>query len=701
MAGYDIEGARKAGYSDEAIARDIADFNKIDYSAAIKGGHSNESIIKGLTVNKAKVEGANAPGATRGLISVLQGPTLGFADEILGGIGGAYDALTKGGGYLPNYRANRDYLRGAAEYEQQQNPYTTGITQAMATAPLSVLRLFGAAPQTARAMAVPNAMAAPTVNMLNQGLTAAGTGAAYGAVGGAGASTADSLGDVGIDALKGGTLSAVLGGGSVPVMRAVGATASNIGQRFSPNRATTAAQLAIAQALARDAEARQIAGNPVIAARRTLPTLGDPAVIADVGGASTRGLLDTMATLPGRTKEAASQFIRQRENVGAAPRMISAAEESMGVQGQRLAPTLEALTIKQAADAAPIYKQLENVSFRADDELVKLLARAPGAHKAAEDAARLRGEPHIDLSLIKAGDDIPWWALDSMKKTLWAMGDRAKESVTKAPTPESRNFDIARVALTDKLDRLSPKDAAGNSIYKKARDAFGDPAELKDAVASGNKIASSIFSSDQTEAKIINVMKNLSKSELEAFKVGAFEGLRTNLGSSLPNRTKMLNAESNPVIVEKLKAIFGGEEGYKKFAQQMDLERRYRLLNATDKGSQTASRGAAIDDLGMGALQDVAGVASGVAGGNPAGITQGLLNLFNRTKMPETTRNELGRILLTGGQEGQNNLRAMMQAGERIARQRQESARRAGVFATTPVGAATGAAAYQMVPGIE
>ena len=695
MAGYDIEGARKAGYSDDAIARDMADFAKIDYSAAIKGGHTNESIIKSLSVNKNKEAGANAPGAVQGLISVLQGPTLGFADEILGGVGGAFDALRKGGGYLPNYRANRDYLRGAAEFQQKQNPVTTGITQAMASAPLSVLRLFGAAPQAA------NAMAVPSVNMLGQGMTAAGTGALFGTVGGAGASTADTLGGVGLDALKGGALSAAIGGATVPVLGIAGAVGGNIAQRFNPTRATTAAQLEIAQALARDREASGLVGNPIIAARTTLPTLGEPAVIADVGGASTRGLLDTMATLPGSTKQAASQFITQRERFGAAPRMIAAADDSMGVQGQRLAPTLEALTIKQAADAAPIYRQLENVSFRADDELVKLLARAPGAHKAAEDAARLRGEPHIDLSLIKAGDDIPWWALDSMKKTLWALGDSAKESVTKAPTPRSRDFDIARVALTDKLDRLSPKDAAGNSIYKKARDAFGDPAELKDAVASGNKIASSIFSSDQTEAKIIDVMKNLSKSELEAFKVGAFEGLRTNLGSSLPNRTKMLNAEANPVIVEKLKAIFGGEEGYKKFAQQMDLERRYRLLNATDKGSQTASRGAAIDDLGMGALQDVAGVASGVAGGNPAGITQGLLNLFNRTKMPETTRNELGRILLTGGQEGQNNLRAMMQAGDRIARQRQESARRAGVFATTPVGAATGAAAYQMVPGIE
>ena len=688
MAGYDIEGARKAGYSDEAIAKDISDLNKIDYTAAIKGGHTNESIIKSLSVNKNKEAGAGAPGYARGLISVLQGPTLGFGDEILGGIGGAYDTLTKGGDYLSNYRANRDYLRGAAEYEQKTNPWTTGITQTMASAPLSVLR-FGAAP-------VVNAMTkAPAVNMLGQGMSAAGTGALYGTVGGAGASTADTLSGVGLDALKGGALSAAIGGGSVPIIRGAGAVVGNIAQRFNPARATTAAQLEIAQALARDREASGLVGNPVIAARTTLPALGEPAVIADVGGASTRGLLDTMTTLPGRTKEAVSQFIRQRENVGAAPRMIAAAEESLGVQGQRLAPTLEALTVEQTTRAAPIYKQLENVSFRADDELVKLLAREPGAHKVAEISARRRGEPYIDLSLIKAGDDIPWWALDKVKKTLWSMADSAKEAVTKKPTDPSRDIDSIRVALTDKLDRLSPKDAAGNSIYKKARDAFGEPAELKDALTIGEKALS------QTESRISDQIKNFSQAELDAFRIGAFESLRQKLGTSLGGRTEIINAYKNPVVKEKLQTIFGSEKAYQTFATKMANEERFRLLNSAGQGSQTASRLAAADDLGMGALQDVAGVASGVAGGNPAGITQGLLNLFNRTKMPETTRNELGRILLTGGQEGQNNLRAMMQAGERIARQRQESARRAGVFATTPVGAATGAAAYQMVPGIE
>ena len=689
MAGYDIEGARKAGYSDEAIAKDISDFNKIDYTAAIKGGHTNESIIKSLSVNKNKEAGANAPGAVQGLISVLQGPTLGFSDEILGGIGGAYDTLTKGGDYLPNYRANRDYLRGAAEFEQKQNPWTTGITQTMASAPLSVLRLFGAAPQVA------NTMAAPSVNMLGQGMTAAGTGALFGTVGGAGASTSDTLSGVGLDALKGGALSAAIGGGSVPIIRGAGAVGGNIAQRFNPSSATTAAQLEIAQALARDAKAKQIAGNPVIAARTTLPALGEPAVIADVGGASTRGLLDTMATLPGRTKEAVSQFIRQRESVGAAPRMISAAEESLGVQGQRLAPTLEALTAEQTARAAPIYKQLENVSFRADDELVKLLAREPGAHKAAEISARRRGEPNIDLSLIKAGDDVPLAALDKIKRTLWDMADSAKEAVTKKPTSASRDIESIRVALTDKLDRLSPKDAAGNSIYKKARDAFADPAELKDAANIGAKALS------QTETRISDQIKNFSQAELDAFRVGAFESLRQKLGTSLGGRTEIINAYKNPVVKEKLQTIFGSENAYQTFATKMANEERFRLLNATDKGSQTASRLAAADDLGMGALRDVAGIASGVAGGSPVGISQGMVNLFNRTKMPETTRNELGRILLTGGQEGQNNLRSMMQAGERVARQRQEAARRAGVFSATPAGAAAGGLSYQMIPGID
>jgi hypothetical protein len=690
MAGYDVEGAKKAGYSDAAIAKDIADFNNIDYDAAVKGGYTNSSIIESLSISKNKEAGANAPGAARGLISVLQGPTLGFADELGGAIGGAYDTLLKGGSFGSNYAANRDYLRGAAEAEQKQNPFFTGITQTAASMPLSFIKLAGAAPQVANAMTK-----APSVNMLGQGLSAAGTGALYGTVGGAGSSNAENMSDVALDALKGGAVSSVLGGASIPVVRGVGAMGSNVAQRFSPTSATNAAQLEIAKALARDAEAMQLSGNPVIAARTTLPTLGAPAVLADVGGASTRGLLNTMATLPGSSKEAVSQFIRRREHEGAAPRMISAAEQSMGTQGQRLAPTLDALTAKQTTEAAPIYKQLEGVSFRADDELVNLLAREPASHKVAEVSARRRGEPNIDLSLIKAGDDVPLAALDKIKKTLWDMADSAKIGDSRKATAESRDLDSIRVALTDKLDRLSPKDASGNSIYKMARDAFAGPAELKDAANIGAKALS------QTEAKLNDQIKKFSQSELDAFRVGAFESLRQKLGTSLGGRTEIINAYKNPVVKEKLQAIFGSESAYKQFAANMANEERFRLLNAAGGGSQTASNLAAADDLGMGALKDVAGVVGGVAGGSPVGISQSLVNLFNRTKMPETTRNELGRILLTGGQEGQNNLRAMMQAGERVAQQRQAAARRAGLFSVTPGGAAIGSSAYQMVPGID
>jgi hypothetical protein len=73
MSGYDIEGARKAGYSDDAIAKDISDFNNIDYTAAIKGGHTNESIIKSLSVNTADRIPGSIPQPTPTKTSFLRG----------------------------------------------------------------------------------------------------------------------------------------------------------------------------------------------------------------------------------------------------------------------------------------------------------------------------------------------------------------------------------------------------------------------------------------------------------------------------------------------------------------------------------------------------------------------------------------------------------------------------------------------------
>jgi hypothetical protein len=113
MAGYDIEGARKAGYSDDAIAKDMADFNNIDYSAAIKGGHTNESIIKGLSV-KSEPESFNT------LKMIMNAPSSLYKNTV----GGLYEAVTSP---LQTGKALLDIFAGGA-YNAMPAPVQRGIT---------------------------------------------------------------------------------------------------------------------------------------------------------------------------------------------------------------------------------------------------------------------------------------------------------------------------------------------------------------------------------------------------------------------------------------------------------------------------------------------------------------------------------------------------------------------------------------------
>lgn len=113
MAGYDIEGARKAGYSDEDIAKDISDFNQIDYSAAIKGGHTNESIIKGLSV-KSEPESFNT------LKMLMNAPSSLYKNTV----GGLYEAVTSP---VQTGKALLDMVAGGA-YNAMPAPVQRGIT---------------------------------------------------------------------------------------------------------------------------------------------------------------------------------------------------------------------------------------------------------------------------------------------------------------------------------------------------------------------------------------------------------------------------------------------------------------------------------------------------------------------------------------------------------------------------------------------
>lgn len=602
-----------------------------------------------------------AGGLARGAMSVLNGPLFGFGDEVLGVIGGTYDKLTKGGTFSDRYRQNRDYVRGAQDVERENNPWTTGITQAMASAPMGALKLFGAGGNA-------------VMGMLGQTGRAAGTGAAYGAIGGAGDSTADNLAGLAADSGIGAATGGLLGGASTPTLRILGAAGSNVMQRVSPGSASTYAQQKVAEAMARDARGSVVqsgASNPVLQAKSRIGKLGDAAVIADSGGQNMRQLLDTMATLPGKSKDAAESLIRARQ-AGSASRLIGAADDALGTQGARLNATVDDLINQRRQASAPLYQQVDReVISQPSQTLQQLVAAADelGATGVARKMSTAR-QQQFTLDPTNPQD----WALrdlDRVKRGMDQLISKEWDDANRKLSPLGDSYFDLKNDLVRELDRVTVSQQTGQSLYKSARDAFAGPSALMDAAKAGQASIS------KNEAAITRITSAFSTSEREAFKVGAFEALREKIGRSDGGRTEVLQMWKNPATRERIKAMFGDEHSFREFASAAAKESRLKGLESVGRGSQTASRQFAAGDLDVSAIADAGAMAGSAISGSPLGVVSGAARLWNKVKTPEPVRDEIGRILMSGGKSGISELQGLANLTQQI---NQLRAQQAGIY---------------------
>jgi hypothetical protein len=585
-------------------------------SPAMQAGRKADFTVGGVPVGSS----------VQGAINALQGPTMGFLDELVGAAAAPFG----------KYKEARDYVRGATQQFRQEYPIPAAVTSAMTSAPMM---LIGGAP-----VAAAKGVIAPAATTVGRLLTAGKVGAIQGGVSGAGESTAEDMGGIAADAAKHAAQGGALGVAGQGVLGAVGAVGGNVLQRASQTSAADYARTKLAEALSRSSGGIPVrpggAASPSRAA--DIQFLGPEATIADVSGQAGKRLLDLLATLPGKTKDLTEQLIRGRQT-GRTERIMTAADEALGTQGKGFVSSLNALEATQKAAQAPFRAQLEGLSVRADDDLMKILNREPAAFKAAADLARREGELPIDLSKLKVGDDIPFDALDTVKKALWTIAE--KEKVNFAATAESRAVNGIRVALTNKMDQLSPRDAGG-SIYKQARDAFAGPAELRSAIEAGR-------GSMKTDAiGIGELMKGMSASELEAFRVGALQSLRDKVGTEA-GQTSLLNMWKNTGTSDKLKEIFGND--YKKFASGIAKEAKLKELETVGRGSQSAERLLGAEDLSL--MPAVGQAVAGAVQGNPLPAMGAIPKIWNQVQTPEVTRNALAELLLQRGPEAQKTLR--------------------------------------------
>jgi len=455
-----------------------------------------------------------------------------------------------------------------------------------------------------------------------------------------------------------------LGPGGALVGRGLGGVVKNIGERISESTAMDAAKLKLAEILSKSGKGNYFqggGGDPFAQIEAKLITRGPEATIAGAGGQTPKSYLDLMATLPGQAKDLVEQFIHNQQATRGR-RLVTAADEALGTSGKTYTGTLDALINEKKTVSAPLYKQLEGVSVRVDDELSKLIQASKTAHGGAELLAELKRTTPIDISKIKTGDDIPFNALDKVKQALYDLAENSKGKFGE-PTSLSGAYNDLRVALTKKMDAISPQDKNG-SIYKQARDAFAGPSELEDAVKAGRNAMK------EDAIKVADATKGMSASEVEAYRIGVLQSLKDKVGTK-GGSASLLRMWEEDATSSKLKEIFGKD--YRKFAADVAREAQLKEIETVGRGSQTASRLMAAEDDALKNTLQAGQAVSSATQGNPIQAIGTMAKLVSQASTPESTRNEIAKLLLQKGKVAQNTVRELPELvrlyNENLARQ--------------------------------
>jgi len=649
-----IKEAQKAGYKDDQIIQFLAQLPDVgpQVTAALENQYKPGEILKFLGQSPAYREGTELPESFRGFVSAMQGPTFNTFPRIVGAVGAPFAALEQGIPLSEAYAQGRDIMRGAAESYQQESPYKAAGGQLVASLPVvlgglpsTVVRNVGGAVVPAIQAVAPRVAssiqaagrymtAAPgagqVMGMGQRMAQAGGSGAGYGFVSGLGGSYEDDAIEMLKEAGKSALISGGLGVTTQPVMSILGAGGRQAMARMSPTAAGTYAQQKVAEALIRDVPEPLTGANALTRAQARLLKLGPEARIADVGGKSTRNLLDVQATLPGRTANVAEQAILDRQ-AGRAGRLMTAADEALGTQNAQFLQTIDNFNAQRFADSRPYYAAIDKAILQVDNSLTDVFNRSKGVQGASELLFQTKTGQTIDLSKLKYGEQVPMNVLDTLKQSLYD----ASQALRKTGNNSQANaYDDVREKLVGVLEAKSPK-VGNQSAYTLAMKTWAGPSQMSDAAEVGRKAMT------DDVLNLGQAMKGFTQAETDAFRVGALQALRQKTGTEA-GQTSLLKMWKEPATQDRLKAVF--ENDYKSFASAVAKEARLKALESTGRGSASAARLAGQADLDVAPLAQAAGAA---ASGNPMAIVTSAVNLARQTQTPEAVRNEIGRILLS------------------------------------------------------
>ena len=636
------EGIRKAranGVDDRAIAAYLAEREDVGdqvKKALADPGVTATDIVNYLSESEFYRAGEKSPTAQRFVGTALQGPTLGFGNKISAGLAALPIAYAKDIPIGEAYQQALDYATGQTQSFQKQYGKTAAVSQGLASLPLAGL-------MPARAATAPG--------FLGRTAAASGTGAGFGATQAAGESRFGVTDpEFWKEVQTGAKYGAMFGGGAQAALPVLGAVAGGPMRQVTSripglNFAKDYAEQKVAQSIMRGMpEAPGL--QPLTQAQAKLRAMGPEGRIADVAP-STLGLLDTTATLPGRTQSAVERAIRERQ-VGSAGRIMAGAEEALGQKAAATRGTVARLEQERKLLSKPYYDVVDRATVTIDDDLYQLLQRTKSAHKDAEKLATWETGLTPDYSSFKVGDTIPFRALDDIKKSVDDVVSTAKREGAGSLQVKANE---ANRALVAKLKAVSPQ-VGGKSAYEQALEGYAGHSRLIDAVDTGRSAMTAKVDD------IIDEMQGMTAGELDAFRMGAIQSLREKAGTEA-GRTQLLKFWKEPNTQDRLRQIFGND--YRKFAATLLREGKLRPFESVGRGSKTAQRQAGMADIDVAPLSVATETAvAAKTGAVSPGMVQQLVARLGQVQVPEPVRDEIGRILLSRNPADFDRLRQVM-----------------------------------------
>ena len=501
------------------------------------------------------------------------------------------------------------------EYGQyaKENPYTSGALEFAG----------GAAPGVA-AMMIPGGQAAGAAQLQRSTLGALGrlaaTGAATGAVAGAGAADEDKrLSGAGVGAVAGGILGVAL----PTALRGTGAAGKWLRERLYPTESVVAERAA--QKMTKALSQEHLSPSEITAVLSADRVMGVPSVVANANPA----LADLAEAVAQRTGAGARKvektLIDQR---------LGARERSYKQVDKNLKPgnyydDLDQLNLDMKARSAPAYAQAYAYGEVKDPAVLSFLNR-PQFIKGLQEAQLSADTRGVKIDLSKPTVEM----LDHAKKGIDVLIEKETDALTGKMTSHGRDLVMAKKDFLKELDRVVPD-------YELARGIWGGGAELKSAM---NKGINDFNKMDHEQ--VIKLVAGMNQSEKEAFRTGVARDLYSRVMDPRGNFNAAERIIGGPEMKAKLQPLFDSPGHFDLFKNALDRESQlFYQSNRVLGGSQTGKRMQMREELEGGT-----GVGEAIGQAVSGGFKSSLLGLAARAvragEMTDKTAAKLSEMLM-------------------------------------------------------